>query len=298
MTFETPTTKEKMYEVLQQIYQYYRIQREGFVGTELEELELERLEVLPLSDSELSVKARTLLSGKHEREISEYERNIDEKIAGLNSKLADFQAEKESATREIYDLYDESERKVEEQAIKNGLVGSSIIIDKLTKLETEKNNKIAEINSLYAQKIADCNSQIAELQAKISQSQNYFSEIHEQEISAKVIELKDEQAKTQVDVFKYNNTLDEKETKYRNALNKSNLELKFKFMEIQSGGMTKEELVEVGYYDDVLDCVFAYYNTLPALQAYQDIVQEQRLIIFLEHYYQDTVYVYKLRASD
>ncbi|MBQ8426573.1 MAG: hypothetical protein IJX16_02300 [Clostridia bacterium] len=62
--------------------------------------------------------------------------------------------------------------------------------------------------------------------------------------------------------------------------------------------MTKEELVDVGYYDDALDCVFAYYNTLSPLAAYQDIVQEQRLMVFLDDYYQDTVYVYKLRAND
>ncbi|MBQ8426574.1 MAG: hypothetical protein IJX16_02305 [Clostridia bacterium] len=231
MTFETPTTKEKMYEVLQQIYHYYRIQREGYAGTELEQLELERLEFVPLTDSELLIKAKNLLCGKHQREIVEYQMGIEQQIAGLNSKITTLNSERQSAIDKIHVSYNESETKVEEQAIKNGLVGSSIIVDKLAQLETAMNSKVAETELYYTQKVADCNSQIAELETKKSQAESYFSNIHQNEISAKAVELKDEQAEKQTAVFKYNNTLDEKEVKYRNTIAKSNLELKLKFME-------------------------------------------------------------------
>lgn len=298
MTFETPTTKEQMYNVLQQIYHYYRIQREGYVGSELEDLEIERINFTPLSDEELSIKAGILLSAKKQREISEYESKINQEIAIINVKINALNEEKQSAIDEVNNLYIESEKKIEEQAVKNGLLNSSIVVDKITQLETAKNSKIAELNTYYLEKISSLNASMAEQEIKKSQAETLYNEIYLKEEKAKAVELKDEQEKLRTSIFKYNNSLHEKEVKYRNSIAQQNLEFKLKFMEIQSSEYTKEELVDMGYYEDAIDCICAYYNTLQPLQAYQDIVEEERLMIFLDDYYQNLLYMYKLRATN
>ena len=68
-------------------------------------------------------------------------------------------------------------------------------------------------------------------------------------------------------------------------------------MEIKSNYFTVEQLFEMGYYNDVMDCISAYYDLLDANEAYQDIVNESRLVFYLDDYYQDVVYMYKMRAS-
>lgn len=297
MVFETPTTKTKMYEILQEIFHYYRIKRDDFIGAELEPLELERQEFIALSDSELLSKAETLLSGKHQREIVEYQSKISQEIAGLNAKITQLNADKESAVAQIQALYFDSENKIREEAIKNGITASNIVTDKIAQMEGQKNEKIAQSNASYSQLIADCNLLIAELEAKLNGADEHFTVIHQNEILAKVEELKEQQEEQRISVFKYNNSVYEKELKYRNVITKSNLELRLKFMEIQSGEITKDQLVDIGYYDDVLACVEGYYNNLSASAAYNDIIQESRLMVFLDDYYQNIIYMYKLRAG-
>jgi hypothetical protein len=68
-------------------------------------------------------------------------------------------------------------------------------------------------------------------------------------------------------------------------------------MEIQSSEITKDQLIDVGYYEDVLTCVEGYFNALSPLDAYNEILQESRLMIFMDEYYEHIVYLYKLRAG-
>jgi hypothetical protein len=297
MTFATPTTKAEMYDILQQMFHYYRIQREGYASADLEKLELERMNFSPLSDEQLLSKAKELLCGKKQREIMEYKNSIEQEIVLERSKVNSYTATKQSQIDEVNVLFAESEKTIEEKAIKNGLVGSSIVLDKLTQLETEKNTKIAEINANYTQKVSECSAEIAKLEIKKGQADTYFDAIYQKEESAKLVELKEAQDKTIREVFKYNNSLDEKETKYSNAMLRDNIELKLKYLEIQASQLSRDELVEIGYYEDAINCVTAYYDTLDAAVAYEDIIYEKRLMIFLDEYFENLVFVYKSRSE-
>ena len=50
MEFNLPTTKSQMYVILNDLFYYYRIRREGYEEVNLQELELERLTVTQKSD--------------------------------------------------------------------------------------------------------------------------------------------------------------------------------------------------------------------------------------------------------
>ena len=73
--------------------------------------------------------------------------------------------------------------------------------------------------------------------------------------------------------------------------------MELRFLDISSGEFTHDQLVEMGYYEDVIKCVCGYYDTLSASNAYYDITSEKKLAIYLDEYYSEIIYTYKLRAG-
>ena len=297
MNFQLPINKNDMYNTLQEIFHYYRIDREGYAGAKFEELNLERMNFTPLNESELNEKAGKLLGGKHEREIQEQKDLLNEKIISANSQKSAVLRDKEDQIAKAIELYIQSEKKVEEQAVKNGLINSSIVTEKLAQLEVAKNESIMAITQSASDKISQLDAQIAEYTESLSKVAEKYSVVHQKEKQAKAQELLDEQSQVERTVFRYNNSLDEKELKYKNSLMQVGVELKLKFMEVQLAEFTKDELVAMGYYEDAIKCVCGYYDRLSAYDAYEDIKMEQRLMVFLDEYYQDVIYMYSIRAS-
>ena len=53
----------------------------------------------------------------------------------------------------------------------------------------------------------------------------------------------------------------------------------------------------MGYYTDAINCVCAYFDTLSALTAYQQIAHDTKVAIYLDDYYSNVVYMYKTLAN-
>ena len=70
------------------------------------------------------------------------------------------------------------------------------------------------------------------------------------------------------------------------------------FLAVKAKGFSKDELVNNGYYKDVLKCVTAYYNTLSAADAYNDIMSDAGLAPYLDDYFDDILVMYKLKANE
>ena len=297
MEFVIPTEREEMFAVLEELFHYYRISRPVYSGVELKELELPRLAFSPSTESELENSAKLLVRPEQERENTERKSTIEQEISILSLKMKGVEEEYVALIEKTETLYEESKKKLEQQAFKNGLVDSGILFEKIAALELEKNNKIialeqerkVEIDSIYA-KIETQNRMLAD-------SESYFLAVHECDVKKKMEELRLEEEKTQREVFKYNNGLDEKEQRYKNTIAQINANLELKFLSISTGEYTKDQLVEMGYYDDVMRCVCGYYDRLPAMTAYQDVSNDTRLPIFLDHYYENILYMYQVKAG-
>ena len=100
-----------------------------------------------------------------------------------------------------------------------------------------------------------------------------------------------------MEVFKYNNGLDEKEQRYLNTIKQTKASLKLRYMDISTGEFTKDQLVEMGYYADVVKCVCGYFDRLDPYTAFQDIASEKKLAIYLDDYYQNVIYTYNLLSG-
>lgn len=297
MEFNLPTTKEQMYTILNDLFYYYRIRRETYEDVDLEELFLPRLEQVVINESDLWEQAELELSGKHKREIQDYKQALNTQIAGLDDQI---ELCIQSATNQIdkvEELFAQSIEKIQKQVANAGAANSTIAIEKTALLEQSKNQEILRIEAEKDKKLEVLRSEKSVAESKLSNSDTYFTIIHNGEIDAKCEELKRDMQKIQREIIKYNNSLDEKEQRYLNTIKETKASLRLRFLDISSGEFTHDQLVEMGYYTDVIRCVSGYYDTLSAVDAFYDISSEKKLAIYLEDYFQDIVYVYRLKAN-
>lgn len=297
MEFNLPTTKEEMYVVLAELFNHYRVRKEGYEETELIDLELERLNTTQESDSELLTKAQKLLKAQHEREIKNYETELSSKIVALQEQISLLERHSVQEVSSITNLYKESVKKVQNQAIKSGLLNSSIIVDKTALLEDSKNQKIAQVIQEKNDKVAIYTAEIEQLNAKLASSADYFKAIHQCDVDKMFIELCEDREKKKIEVFKYNNSLDEKEQRHSNSIKETKSSLYLRFLDIKAAEYTKDQLVDMGYFKDVIKCISAYFDTLEPLAAYHLFLAEKELVTFLDYYYEQVALVYKLRAG-
>ena len=260
MTFDTPTTKDEMYEILQEIFYYYRIRREADTDVNLNELELERLSYTPMTELEITATYGT------------------QKLAA------------EAAARASYAA---AEQKAEREAVKRGIAESSAVIDRIAEIQTALAAEIIAIDADYDQKIAAAQARITALNADLTGADNYYAQVFAYEVAAEKEKINDDEAKLIREIFKYNNGLDEKEQRAENSIITTTRSLELRYMNIASNFFTKDQLVEMGYYTDAIACVRAYYDTLSAVAAYQQIAHDAKVAIYLDDYYTNVVYMYK-----
>ncbi len=296
MQYTSPTTKEEMYQALKDIFFYYRIKRESFQDVVLQPLQLQRLSFTPLTEAELLSKAQTLNEGEQYAYKAKYLAEINKELAVVNAKLESLPTAKMVRENKVNADFDQSVNKLNLMLAKNGLANSSIGLDKLAQLDVERNRLLAEIEAEYQEKNALLLAEQQTLLVSLEGADGYCLEKAEKENLAKKKELEEAQKKTEMEVFKYNNGIDEKEQRYANTILQINANLELKFLSIQAGEFTKDQLVEMGYYEDVINCVCAYYDRLGILEAAREITNDRKIVQYLDDYYESIVYLYQQRA--
>ena len=156
----------------------------------------------------------------------------------------------------------------------------------MVELLTVRDSEIAEINA----RITSCN-------VKLIECENYYSSVHEKQVIAKIEELREKEKEKEKEVFKYNNGIDEKVQRYENTIIRSNETLRLRYLEIKVTEFTKDQLVDMGYYEDVIRCICGYYDTLTPSKAFTDMKYETKLPIYLDDYYVNIMNMYGVRAG-
>ena len=301
MQYTIPTTKEEMYKTLNELYMYYRYYRPEFVEEELSSLDVPKIEFTALTAEEITQKAEMLLAPSQEEKLIKAKEKLLERLSvaekGIETANETAKANLE-ALKIKYEIMrkDAIDRLLEDQITllsDDGLLYGYENKEEQDPYEVEyelvvqKNNEIiAKANEVYRAVLAEFNG-----------LEEYYGELFEKEKQAKIIELTTEQDKTLREVFKYNNSIDEKKQRYDNALKQSKATLKLKYLTIQSTGLSKEQLVNLGYYDAVIEVIEGYYSTMSPSSAYADFKNEAKLAIYLDDYHDDMVYLYYMRAT-
>ena len=297
MQFDKPKTKEQMFTILNQIFHYYRVVFAEYEQTPLKELELTRLEYTPSTDAEIKQKASRLLGDEAKQAYDKKHQEISAEIDALNKLCSERQKIAEQAVQKLNNAYAESEEKIRIQAQKNGVVHTSAYLDKIALLESEKNAKIVDISEQANMDIANYDAQIFKLTNALTEHEKTNGVVSQTAIDAKVVKLKEEEQEIVREVFKYNNGLDEKEQRYKNDIIRQKATIKMRYLEIRAQELTHDQLVDMGYYDDALDCVCAYYDTLAPATAFNQVQEDVKLMIYLDDLYQNLLYMYGIRSG-
>jgi hypothetical protein len=296
MTFELPKTLEQMYETLDSIFHYYRLTKGDYTQVVLPELKLDRLNVTFDDDAGLRSKAETMVLPDQLREQNEYEQDLNDQIAEIDQKIELEQINAQSEIDEVNRIYDESIGKIQQQVSSSGLNYSSVAIDKTTSLEEGRNQKIVQINSKCNDILATLYARRRVVENRLSQASTHFTNAHLKDVDKKFLELKNEQMKLQNEVFKYNVSLDEKEQKYANGIKKAEASLTLQYLQITVAEFSKSQLIDMGYYADIIRCICGYFDTLAPSTAYDLFRSENKVAVYLEEYYQQILYMYKINA--
>ena len=298
MVYETPTTKEQMYEILKQIYYDYRMKIDGYEDAGLTDLILDRMEFTEKTEEELFEEARGLTIPWYDAELLKAKKTNEAKILALSKSLLSLDNEKEKRKTALESETEASMQKIQKEAIKKGYYNSDIMLQKIAKLESVRIEKLEEIESEFQLKTLEVNKEIDSLTEYGITLESDYEVYLENKINAKFLELKEKQESLKREVFQYNNGLAEKEKRSKNSNISANASLKLRYLEIRTKSYTKEELVDMGYYEEVINCVCGYYNTIAnTAEAFAQFVQDTKVVIYLEDYYENVLAIYKARAG-
>jgi len=298
MEFTIPTTKEEMFVTLREIYQHYHFRQLKYDGITLEELVVSRLEYADLTDAQMEEKARLLLLPDQDREKTTAIEKVKEQILSIKEKIAESYSTEESLILGINQTYETAVLSAKKEIFETKILDGSSAQERIKKIQEKRASDIVKVKDTQENLRGELNAELTSLETRLNELNSYYLDLHEKDVQKKKRELLDEQDKLKREVKKYNNSLDEKELRYRNTLKSNIAGLELRYLEIHEQGFAHDELVEMGYYNDVIDCVTGYYNAIPdEEQAYVDLKNEQKLLIYLDDYYSMLVQTFKIRAS-
>ena len=285
MQFTIPTTKEQMNSTLQEIFYFYRIRRQSLEEVSLKPLELEKIQKVTLTLEQIQEKANLLVTPEVEQLKQKEKQKLQLEINKINLQQSILANKKESAVAEVHKVYQERILRVEEQAYANGTQNSSAVVFEINRLTTEKEEKAQELALEYEVQITALQGQESAINDYIEHLDDFYQELKAQKVNKKVEELKQEQEKELMEIDKFNLGVEERIQKYANSIIRQKADIEIKRQQLNGQFFTKDQLIEMGYYNDVITCITGYYDSLSPQLAKQEFIKDKEAMIYLEEYY-------------
>lgn len=300
MAYATPTTKAEMYEILNEIYIDYRIRKEPFEALELENIVLDKLTFSPKSYDTKKTEAQVYVQPWYDDTYESMQKEISRNKYGLIKQKESVLENKNIQVAQVKLHYKDLQTELEEKALHYGYNSSELLINEINELKSQLAKELERIEEEYTDKINKIDEEISEITVQESQLNARLTNLFNHRVSARMLEIQEAEKQLEMSIIKYNNDIEEKMQKSRNSNLNANANLRIKHIEIQAKGYTKEELIQRGYYTQMLDCVSAFYSSdyfeTPYL-AYIDLLDEVQLIVYLDEFYSDLLELFRVRGA-
>ncbi len=296
MEFNTPSTLTDVYKTLKDIFYYYRIRRGEIEEVEFTPLELPRLSESPYKDGNTWNTAKELLSGEMNGEKLKRKEQLEEKISVISSQIKNATSNYEKLKANVNENYNKSREDLIAIARKSGINQTTIYTQNLANIEVARNQSLLDLDNQKTLQLSAWNSEMEALKEQLANNGKYIDDIYEYRHLSRHVELKEEYRKTLREIQKYNNSLFEKEERFKANIEQIKANIKLKKMQALEQPLSKDQLIEMGYYDDVIRCVTGYFDVIASSQAYTMFKRETGLILYLEEYYQNLLYKYYLAS--
>ncbi len=290
LNLATPTTKQQVLDGLVIIDEYYRKRKDEYVPPVLIPLNFDKVEFVQKTDEQYLAEATLSLKPKHLDDIMKRKDAFNKDLHEINYKILQLPIEMAEEIAVCEQSYDDEIASLKEELRLKGVAYGDGASSAVAVLTAEKNNAINKIRAKYEEKQTNLESLANYYSSERDGAENYFTTLHAEEINATVFELKEKDVEKQNELLQYNENLKEREIKYNNTIEQAQKKLHLEYMKIVYQGMTDEELLQKGYYRDVVDWVIDYYIAMTNKeQAYKEYTSTTEYIVYLKDFYEQGV---------
>lgn len=204
-------------------------------------LGLEKLQYEGASDEEIQLSAEKAAEDAYQKSLQSINSKNEQDAEKIQSFKTSLSNTLENRLLSIDSDYDDAKKSVENQAIRRGLARSSIIMGQIQAFdESRLSTKHAEEKS-YAEAITDLENKLYDLEAGKAAAIEALDIDKLNSITEQIQKLTKERDDKLTEVLKYNNTVSEKEAKYKKDLDIEKLNLQTQALKnLTSGEIAKK----------------------------------------------------------
>lgn len=262
----------------------------GFKNGLPEEKEFEYKEVKVDDDKVIEEKANNEYKNEWDLSKEDLENKYSQEVENYNSKAEDYSDSAKKQHEKIEENYEVNKDKVQNNAIKNGLVNSSILSESKEELGKLKEVSLIENFSDLEKKIKKIDDEIEKLSVEKELKKNRLDSDYRKKIDAKINSLKSDRQKEIDKIEKYNKEVAAQEKEYAKDLKDYEKEYNEKW---QKSLKEQEEYArQNGYvgekkndYDNRLKNAYDFYSQLPKKDATEMIQNNPNLRKYLGYNY-------------
>lgn len=187
------------------------------IDEDYKELVLKKKEYDAPTDEDIEKLAEKSVGEKYEgqKEILGDKKNLA--VEELENKKLKLELNNEESKKALKSAYDEAKDEVSKQAIRRGIARSSIVLERLSKLDANKIQDLFELDEKTFKDISDIDGEIKRVENEYKSAVKGLDVNMALDKSEKIDELKKEREKKIEEALEYNNTIDEKLVKFYNS---------------------------------------------------------------------------------
>ena len=193
------------------------IERRGAQGGEVdapESLNLQKVEFEEKTDDELSELAKNSLASKYNTKKQSTNDSFEKQIDNLLKQSEENKKQAESQKESVNEIFDNSIKETENQALKRGLARSSVIIGQVANLEGSRANELANILKDINDNLTYTENKISELENEKERALDDLDIEYAMELNEKIQSVKDDYTKQKQQAIEFNNDVEKLEAEY------------------------------------------------------------------------------------
>ena len=290
MNFTTPASKSELLSDLEQIDAYYKPQIEDVSIPTFTVASFTKRTYSPPDDSTLVSKASVVAENETNVMKLEYIIPYQAKMASNRAEKTALEGKKTARMNALDKARDEELASVDAELGKRGMSSSTIVNGVKEKITERYARQKAVEGASFDVQIGKYDAEYGELSNVISDADTLFLKKKQLLFDKLVKEYKEERQKKTDETNEYNNTVNEREIAVNNKWKEVTARLKLSVLNSITSGYTSEKLEALGFYEDKIAVIQAYYSTMSATSAYLDFSQTTEFIRHLGPHYYTTLY--------
>lgn len=254
---------------------------------------LDRMQEIEIDPEEVKKQAEDALVSYKNEGINKINNDFEKQRNNLSQDVLDLQSSYENNKRSIKDYFQEARLEVEDNANKQGISRSSIVINQKDAFDAMELDNYNRLDKGYSEDLNALNFQLSSLSQQKNKAISDFDIAYAVKLNDKIADIDKELAKKQDEILKYNNDIAKKEQTYKDNydklvrdINNDNFQNNTKLMELVAKyGANAVNSYKTNRINDVLDAYFAKLTK----DEIKNVLNNSELISVLGSSYQDVV---------